>query len=189
VDNETKAAPDVVAQLLEIFKGAEQDYEADDYKDPDELFREAIATEWPKGTRWPKGKKGFRDCGSAGRWDGKIKISDTPRGLYRLLYLVRPKKVDFSDMYKSEMFRFFSKDLRFMVIVYLFKYELSLYFYCRADLVEDKQAGQAIRVIAGAPGSNNGLRCTNEEGRKFFEMVARAAKFKWMVYGGNDFEV
>jgi len=178
-----------VDQMLAIFKGAEQDYEADDYKEPSEIFNEAIAAEWPKGTRWPKGKEGFVECGSTGRHFGKIKVKDTARGLYRLLFLVRPKKVDFSDMYSSEMFHFFSADLRFMVRVYLYKYELGLYFYCRRSLMSNDQDGRAMQIYCGVPGVDNGLRCNDQDGQRFFEMVVRAAKFKWLVYGGNDFEV
>lgn len=184
---ETKASDtntvDALDRLIAIFDGKVSPYneEEEDYIDVDDLFREQIAAEMPEGKEMPE----YGECGSTGRHAGDVLITDTPRSLYRLLYLVKPKAVDFSDMYKSEMFHFFSKDFRFLVQVYLFKYELGLYFYCLPELLEGKGRG----VWAGMPGANNGYLCKDEAGRKFFEMVAKAANYKWMVYGGNDFEV
>ena len=111
--------------------------------------------------------------------------ASTPDALYRLLYLIRPSEVDFSDMYKTCLFTFRSVDKRFMVAVQLFKYEVGLYFYCRKEYVGGKGSG----VIAGMPGSDNGWNCTDPDGIAFFEMIKKAVGNKWMVYDGNNFEV
>src|SRR3990167_3621736 len=81
----------------------------------DKVFRSCIEVGWPK-----EGAK-YASCGSAN-------VEDTPRALYRLLFLCKPKQVDFSDMYKNCLFGFFSTDRRFFVSVELFKYEVGLYF-------------------------------------------------------------
>ena len=158
----------------------------------DDLFQAAINTEKIDDA------EGFYyyECGSvsidpeadkplpfSAHWE-RIKAT-TPDALYRLLYLIRPVSVDFSDMYKSGLFLFRSVDKRFLVSVYLFKYELGLYFYCPKEAMSDK----SNIVIAGMPGSDNGMQCTDPDGIAFFEMVKKAVTQEWMVYGGNNFSV
>lgn len=110
---------------------------------------------------------------------------DTPTALYRLVYLLNPPKVDFSDMYKNSLFMFFSTDGRFGVNVYLYKYELGLYFYAPKELVKDTSGG----LWAGWPGADNDVELLDEEGKLFFEVVKAAIEYKWSVYPGNGFEV
>lgn len=165
-----------VDQVLAMLKPDfdwDKHYEQDN-DGPDDLFRECIAVGWPEGDE----AKNYVECGSA-------EVENTPSALYRLLYLCRPSKVDFSDMYKVHLFGVFSSDKRFLVEVYLFKYEIGLYFYCPRESL----AGTGSFVVGGWPGCDNGFRCSDEDGSAFFQMVTQAANYTWPVYPGNNFEV
>lgn len=150
---------------------------------PDDVFRQAIT--WIANDKVPPDR--YVECGSACAKDG-VGAPDrgaTPKGLYRLTFLVRPLTVDFGRMYKACLFCFTSKDERFLVAVHLFKYELGLYFYCPREAL----AGRGSAFLAGHPGADNGWRCRNPDGLRFFELVTLAVRRRWPVYGGNDFEV
>ncbi len=127
-------------------------------------------------------------CGSFGFYH--VGDEETPKGLFRLLELVGPKKVSFANMYKGSLFEFASFDGRFFVTVELFKHELSLYFYAPAESIVNESAS-GIRT--GAPGRNtdsdNGWHLTDSEGKAFFDMVVKAATTKQNFYSGNDFWV
>ncbi len=124
------------------------------------------------------------------QWEcGSAEVEDTSKALYRLLYLFRPEKLSFQDMYKRCLLILTTPDRRFSVAVHFFKYELALYFWAEAALVIDEQAGQWMAVRAGAPGSDNGLSIQHEEGLLFFQMIRVALNYTWPVYMGNDFEV
>jgi hypothetical protein len=116
---------------------------------------------------------------------GGASVTNTPEALYRLLFLLNPPSVNFSNMYKSRLFTFSSRDDRFWVDVHLFKYELGLYFSARKESV----IGQGRDFFAGHPGADNGWSLSDEEGQKFFEMVKMAANYEWIIYSGNDFKV
>lgn len=104
----------------------------------------------------PEDWRGFA-CGGAADFD-------TSKALYRALFLFKPSNIDFSDMYKTHLFGVVSLDGRFAVWIELFKYELGLYFYCR-----DKSdiEGQSHFVQSGYPDSDNGIRCSSQEGKDF----------------------
>lgn len=124
----------------------------------------------------PPGK--FYSCGS-------VAVDKTPESLYRLLYLCQPKNVDFSDMYKTRLWSFTSRDERFLVMVHLFKYELGLYFACPKECLTGKGSG----VMGGWPGADNGVGCSDETGLDFFRLVVAMAKREQDVYPGNNFKV
>ena len=116
---------------------------------------------------------------------GSFTLSDTPKALYRAMYLFGPKRVDFSDMYKQELMAFATPDKRFVATFELFKYEAGVYCYAPKDVIEGKGRG----IIAGWPGADNGWHCTDPVGALFFEVVKGLLDYTHMVYGGNDFEV
>lgn len=116
---------------------------------------------------------------------GSAKVTDTAKGLYRLLYLVRPKLVPFDDMYKNRLFMFTSEDGRCLVSVELYKYEIGLYFYAEKILV----GGKGSCVTSGYPGADNGWDTTDATAKAFFDLVVKAANSEWDVYPGNDFTV
>jgi hypothetical protein len=116
---------------------------------------------------------------------GSHRASDTTTCLYRALFLFGPKVVDFSDMYKTSLFCIVSPDDRFLVQFYLYKFELGLYFFCDKESLED----DGRMCIAGMPGVNNGLRCTDPAGQLFFEVVKQLVETEHEIYGGNNFSV
>jgi hypothetical protein len=118
---------------------------------------------------------------------GSRKMEDTASSLYRLLWLCEPKSVDFSDMYKTQLFCVMPPDESCLVQVYLYKYALALYFFApKSDL---QMTFNNHGVLSGVPGSNNGWTCTNEAANLFIQLVVTAAETEHMVYGGNSFEV
>jgi hypothetical protein len=170
-----------VDRLLEMFSPAfdwnafyEQD-ESGEEESIDDLFLQCCTVGFPGGEE-ESGK--YFECGSE-------KVDDTPNALYRLLYLLKPKHLDFSDMYKGGLFGFFSADKRFLVSIEFFKYELGLYFYCPKEAL----TGRGSVVQGGWPGCDNGTSCGDEDGKAFFEMVTRAVHREWDVYSGNNFTV
>lgn len=118
---------------------------------------------------------------------GSHKTEYTPDSLYRLLWLCRPKSVSFADMYKAPLFSVMPPDESCVVQLYLFKYELALYFY--APRVDITSTFNNHGVISGAPGHNNGWTCTNENVNLFTQLLVKAAESEHEVYGGNNFAV
>lgn len=118
------------------------------------------------------------DCGSIG--------TDTPRALYRLLFLVQPPHVDFSSMYKSEaLFALCSPDYHFVAHPQFFKYKLAMYFSASAEHVE----GRKKAIQSGMPGYDNGMRAKTPELRAWCALLQRCLERTWAVYPGNNFEV
>ena len=161
-------------ELLKQMMQPEFDWEThwDEYEDADiryflmECFRKY------------EGPTGLYACGSA-------ELPDTPKSLYRALWLFGPKNVDFSDMYKTCVFKSVSPCKRFCFHFDLYKYEAGLYFYCHKDVFESKNIG----IVGGAPGTDNHWRCTDKVGNLWFEVAKMALEFEYEVYGGNDFSV
>ena len=123
-------------------------------------------------------KVGTLSCGSIG--------TQTVNALYRLFYLSQPKRVDFSDMYKSEsLFALRSPDWQFVGDVHFYKYELAIYFSATGEYIDGQQHG----IICGVPGIDNGINAKSESLTIWIALLKRCLDRKWMVYGGNDFEV
>jgi len=141
-----------------------------------ELIRKCyLWHDYRKGNR----PKAIYDCGS-------MKFSDTPKVLYRMLYLIQPSQIDFSHMYKTgTLVDIVSPCYNYLASFQLWKYEASLYFGCpHEDL-----AGRSYIVICNIPGSDNGLYCKNPLGLLWFEVIQMALNFEYDVYSGNNFKV
>lgn len=140
---------------------------------------------------------GTYDCGSYG-------LTDTPRALYRLLFIFsaqgqrwpageiapqpgsRPWLVDFSDLYKSNgLFGIVSPGDLFVCDPQFYKYELCLSW--RA--VREHVAGREHGVICGAPGHDNEVNAATEELKAWQGLLVRMLERSWDVYGGNGFRV
>jgi hypothetical protein len=121
----------------------------------------------------------YHDCGS-------YKVEDTPRGMYRLFYLLEPEAVDFSNMYRGDLFCFLSADERFLVRVSLFEYELGLYFLAPEELIDKSDAAC---VPSAWPGADNRILLTDPVGIDFFEMVKRVVEHEFAVYPLGGFKV
>ena len=124
-------------------------------------------------------KNNYQDCGS-------YKVEDTPRGMYRLFYLLEPKGISFSNMYRGELFSFVSADERYLVKVSLFEYELGLYFLAQEDLI-DKSEG--VCVPSAWPGADNKVRLIDPVGIDFFEMIKKIVEQQFEVYPVGEFKV
>ena len=118
---------------------------------------------------------------------GSYRPTDTAAGLYRLLWLCKPKSVAFDDMYKTTLFCVMPPDQSCLIQVYLFKYALALYFYAPKSEVGSTFNNHG--VISGAPGHDNGWTCTNENVNLFVQLLVKTLETTQMVYGGNNFEV
>jgi len=130
---------------------------------------------------YAEGKRqvGTIECGSFG-------FEDTPKALYRLLFLAKPKRVDFSDMYKSEsLFALTSVNGAFVADFQFYKYELAAYVSAAKEHIEGRESG----IICGVPGSDNGIRAKSPELRLWASTLKKCLDRTWMVYCGNDFEV
>jgi hypothetical protein len=122
---------------------------------------------------------GTYDCGS-------VELADTPKALYRALFLFKPVGLSFKDMYKGTLLTLASPDYSLVATVEFFKYELAVYFSASKDHVSGTK-GSAI--IGGAPGSDNGIQFKGEVATAWFGFLVDLLNRQWMVYGGNDFEV
>jgi hypothetical protein len=123
--------------------------------------------------------------------------SNTPHTLYRLLYLTCPKSVDFSDMYKTGLLGASSPCGRFGIAFETWKYEVAARWFVREEYAQRTRpehglpvpGGGHITVTGGWPGADNGVATKHPEAARWFELWQIALGMKWMVYGGNNFEV
>ncbi len=143
---------------------------------PDEVFRRVA--------KWHDYRKGNRPVGTGPC--GGHEFEDTPKALYRALYLLRPETLDLSDMYKTgTLIDFCSPCYRFECSFQLFKYEACVYFGCAQEFAEGRLSG----VQGGWASCNNGVTCNSELGKKWFDVMVKSLERPWAVYPGNDFKV
>jgi hypothetical protein len=164
-----------IQDLLEMLSPQfdwDKHWQKDDAEGIEELFRKCV-----KLATSPEGD--YHDCGS-------YKAEDTPRGMYRLFYLLEPEAVDFSNMYRGDLFRFVSADERFLVRVSLFEYELGLYFYAPEEFIDKSDAAC---VPSAWPGADNKIWLTDSVGISFFEMLKKIVEYELDVYPVGDFKV
>ena len=128
------------------------------------------------------------------KWDEEmiqtvsVGFRDTPKSLYRFLYLWEPKEVDFSDMYKSvlALIRIHPKGI---VSLDLYKYELAAYLYVTSDQVKVENDEDKGMWVCGAPGVENAQMIPDSEVYKEFKIFEELLTMKHHIYPGNDFEV
>lgn len=116
-----------------------------------------------------------------------IAFDDTPKSLYRFLYLWEPKDIDFSDMYKShlKLIRIHEKGA---ISLSLYKYELAGYLYVTPDQIRPRQK-HAIEISCGVPGVEIEALIDNSEVYKEFKIFKGLLEMEHNVYGGNGFVV
>lgn len=117
---------------------------------------------------------------------GSKRIKDTPESLYRVLFLFRPSAISFGDMYKTTLFTLVSPDYSLVAEIDLFKYELGVYFQASREHISGTRQHA---VQGGAPGIDNGIAVQSETAKAWCSFLVELVQRKWMVYGGNDFEV
>lgn len=138
--------------------------------------------------KWHDYREGNRPVGT--HECGGHRFADTPKALYRAMYLLRPTHMDAGDMYKTDsMIEICSPDYQFVASFVLWKYEASLYFSCPSEMLERIRKRGGITITCGIPGSDNGIRCKDKQALKWFDVIKRSLEWTWPVYGGNDFEV
>jgi hypothetical protein len=115
-----------------------------------------------------------------------IGFADTPKSLYRFLYLWKPKDMDFSDMYKSHlaMVRIHPNAV---VCLCLYKYELAAYLYTTPDAVRKREI-KPIEISCGVPGYANESLVEGSEIHKEFQIFRGLLEMKHNVYSGNEFK-
>lgn len=117
---------------------------------------------------------------------GSKRIKDTPKSLYRVLFLFRPSAISFDDMYKTTLLTLVSPDYSLVAEIDLFKYELGVYFQASREHVSGTRQHA---VQGGAPGTDNGIAIQSETAKAWCSFLVELIQREWMVYGGNDFEV
>lgn len=144
--------------------------------------------------KYPIIQKGKRDLKYR-----SVAFSDTPKCLYRFLYLWEPPVLDFSDMYKSTIAVI---DLNGAAVAKLafFKYELAAYFYVpEGDIIVKPVRAIAtpagpLFISSGIPGieDDDEYRPQLVEGSKAEEEIQAfitLLKMELDVYPGNNFRV
>lgn len=111
---------------------------------------------------------------------------DAVGALYRLLWLIQPERVDFSQTYKTRLFSFMAANNSVLVSVELYKYEPCLYFYAQRAALDLSQVGN---IWAGFPGADNEVKVIDETAQGFISLVIKAATTSMLIYGGNNFVV
>lgn len=164
-----------IQKLLEMLSPGfdwDKHWENDDAESIEEVFRKCV-----KLATSTEGD--YHDCGS-------YKVDDTPKAMYRLFHLLEPESVDFSTMYRGDLFYFVSVDELFMVRVSLFEYELGLYFLAPEETIDKSEAAC---VPSAWPGADNRIRLTDSTGVDFFEMVKKIVEHELDVYPVGEFKV
>jgi hypothetical protein len=166
-------------QIEKVLEMISPDFDWDKHWEQDSA--ESIEDEFRKCVKVVSPVKGgdYHDCGS-------YRAKDTPKGMYRLFYLLEPTKIDFSNMYRGDLFTFVSADERFLVRVSLFEFELGLYFLAPEETIDKSEAAC---VPAAWPGADNRIRCTDPVGMAFFEMIRAIVEHEYEVYPVGDFKV
>lgn len=116
-----------------------------------------------------------------------IGFKNTPKALYRFLYLWEPKNIDFSDMYKSTLalIRIHEKGI---ILLSLYKYELSAYLFVTLDEIKPRER-YSIEIQCGVPGVDNEMLKDNSEIGKQFQIFKGLLEMEYDVYPGNNFKV
>jgi len=134
--------------------------------------------------KWHDYREGNRPVGTTSC--GGYQFNDTPKSLYRALYLFSPAEVDFSDMYKTgTLIQICSPCYRFCASLELHKYEFAAYFGCATELA----VGRSEAIRGGCATADNGVKCNSDLGNKWFDLIVKVLEHKFMVYSGNSFEV
>ncbi len=170
--NATTDLAAMLARANELFADPEQEYDLREFVKDSGLFR--IHDYETMGNR----PVGTVDCGST-------RLKDTPKSLYRVMFLFAPNRVSFKEMYKGGLLTLVSPDYNLVASVEFYKYELAVYFSASKDHIEGRQSG----VVCGLPGSDNGIKYKGEIAQAWFDLITRLLDREWCVYGGNNFNV
>lgn len=139
-----------------------------------------VRARYPLLTETPKEKRGWKRAVS-------VSFKDTPKSLYRFLYIWAPKQVDFSDMYKCT-FAIIDLDGKGLVYLALYKYELAAYFYVPPSELKPRPK-YVIEISCGVPGTENEEFIEGSKAKEEFEAFITLLEQEHDVYPGNNFRV
>jgi hypothetical protein len=162
----------LLSRALELYRDSEKEYELREFLNESGLYR--IHDYETMGDR----PVGTVDCGSA-------RLRDTPRALYRALFLFHPERLSFKGMYKETLLTLVSPDYHLVATLEFFKYELAVYFSAAEEHIEGRRA----RIVCGLPGSDNGVKFKGIVAEGWFGLIRCLLDREWTVYGGNNFVV
>ena len=128
-------------------------------------------------TKWQKGYTLYKSKA----------FKDTPKSLYRFLYLWNPKKMDFSDMYKCPL-ALIDLNGAAIVSVILFKYEFAAYFYVPIKDIVPKPV-HFMEIHCGIPECEENEIISTSQAPKEIELFIDLLEAEHDVYGGNNFIV
>lgn len=116
-----------------------------------------------------------------------IAFEDTPKNLYRFLYLWEPEDIDFSDMYKSELalIRIHKESV---ISLNFYKYELAGYLFVTPNHIQPRLQHE-IEIQCGVPGFENEMLIDKSDIYKEFQIFKGLLEKKQNVYPGNNFFV
>lgn len=138
-----------------------------------------IRARYPLLTETPEEKSGWKRAAS-------VSFKDTPKSLYRFLYIWEPRQVDFSDMYKCT---FAIIDLgKGIVYLDLYQYELAAYFYVPQSELKPHPA-YLIEISCGVPGTEDVEFIEGSKAKEEFEEFVKLLEQEHEVYPGNNFKV
>jgi len=114
-------------------------------------------------------------------------FKDTPKSLYRFLFLWEPKNMDFSDMYKCSLVKI---DLNGtgIVVLKLYKFELAAYLYVPPSELKPRPH-YAIEVTTAIPATEDEEFIQGSKAIEELEIFGSLLEQTHVVYSGNDFEV
>lgn len=114
-------------------------------------------------------------------------FENTPKSFFRFLYLWKPKKIDFSDMYKSTiaMIKIHKNGI---VILSFYKYELVAYLFTIPNEIKPCQQCD-IKIVSGVPGFDNEQLKEDSEVGKEFQIFRGILEKEYEIYPGNNFIV
>lgn len=131
-----------------------------------------------------------KDCRKWNDWISvkSITFQDTPKSLYRFLYIWEPKDIDFSDMYKSSL-ALIDLNGKGLVSICLFKYELAAYLYAPPTEIIQKENRCGIEIHCGIPGVDEELLIKGSKAKEIFEEFVNLLEQEHDIYPGNFFKV
>ena len=141
---------------------------------------------------WYRAKWPLREFNK--KWKGWISVKstrfeNTPKSLYRFLYIWEPEEINFSDMYKSTL-SLIDLDGKAMVALVLFKYELAAYLHVPpSDVVPKVEVEYEIEISCGIPGVDEEKLVEKSTANELFDEFINLLEREHDVYPGNNFKV
>jgi hypothetical protein len=116
-----------------------------------------------------------------------IYFSNTPKSLYRFLYIWQPENINFSHMYKSVV-AYVDLNGTGVAVMEFYKYQFAVYFYVPEREIKPQSMGM-ISVNCGVPGTEHNQFVEGSQAKLEFDRFVAILEAKHDVYTGNNFVV